>query len=103
VSVNVYVDVVTGMFGGGPTHTRYRYVVRVLRVSDHQTQLEIRTLGQQFINKHWVNTPLKINPTEELFSAVEERIPRAEEKPAPSVQPVISNAVPAAASGDSTK
>ncbi|MFQ5344559.1 MAG: hypothetical protein ACE5DZ_01210 [Mariprofundus sp.] len=104
-SVNAYVDVVTGMFGGGPTHTRYRYVVRVLRVSDHESQLEIRTLGQQFINKHWVNKPLKINLTEELFSAVEERIPRAEKKPEPSVQPVASEPVPASEpdSGDSIK
>jgi uncharacterized lipoprotein len=47
-----------GIFGGGPTFTRYRFVVRIFP-EDSQTRLEIRTLAQAFINKHWVNKPLK--------------------------------------------
>jgi hypothetical protein len=73
-SANALAGATMGLFGGGPTHTRYRYVVRVLRAADGQSQLEIRTLGQQFINRHWVNKPLKADLSKDLFSAVEERI-----------------------------
>jgi len=74
-SQNTYVDSAMSLFGGGPTHERYRYVVRIFRAGQ-QSQLEIRTLGQRFVNKHWVNTPLKIKLANELFTAVEEQLTR---------------------------
>ncbi|MDX8410334.1 MAG: outer membrane protein assembly factor BamC [Mariprofundaceae bacterium] len=64
-----------GLFGGGPTHTRYRYVVRVFDEGE-QTRLEIRTLGQVFMNKHWVNKPIRRGVAEELFVATEEQLLR---------------------------
>ncbi|MDX8408513.1 MAG: hypothetical protein R8J84_00505 [Mariprofundales bacterium] len=67
------------LFGGGGAvqSMRYRFVVRVLRqqVGDkQQSRLEVRTLGQVFTNRHWMNKPLKRKLSNELFSAVEERI-----------------------------
>ncbi len=67
------------LFGGGGAvqAMRYRFVVRVLRqqVGDaQQSRLEVRTLGQVFSNRHWVNKPFKRKLSNELFSAVEERI-----------------------------
>ncbi len=73
-SPNAYLGAVMNMFGDGPVYTRYRFIVRVFRTSDNKTQLQIRTLGQQFINRHWVNKPIKRKVSLELFSAVEERI-----------------------------
>lgn len=67
------------VFGGGPTFTRYRFVVRIFP-KDSQTRLEIRTLAQAFINKHWVNKPLKRKVSEELFVAVEEQLQRTASK-----------------------
>ena len=66
-----------GMFGGGVQAIRYRFVVRVLRQATEeevQTRLEIRTVGQAFMNKHWVNRPIKRKVSGELFSAVDERL-----------------------------
>ena len=66
-----------GMFGGGVQAVRYRFVVRVLRQATEeevQTRLEIRTVGQAFMNKHWVNRPIKRKVSGELFSAVDERL-----------------------------
>lgn len=71
---NAYVGSVMNMFGAGPAHTRHRFVVRVFRMQDGKTQLQIRTLAQQFLNRHWVNKILKRKVANELFSAVEERI-----------------------------
>ncbi|RME84060.1 MAG: outer membrane protein assembly factor BamC, partial [Zetaproteobacteria bacterium] len=49
------------LFGGGVRAYRYRYVVRVMRVPEkaNESVLEVRTLGQVYVNKHWVNRPLK--------------------------------------------
>ncbi len=65
------------MFGAGPTHTRYRFVVRVFRLVDGGSRIEIRTLGQQYINRHWVNRALKRTAVKEIFSAIEQRLPQA--------------------------
>jgi len=73
-NMNVYVGAAMNVFGAGPVHTRYRFIVRVFRMKDGKTQLQIRTLGQQFSNRHWVNKRLKRKVAGELFSAVEERI-----------------------------
>jgi len=77
-SSNVYVlSSVLNMFGQGkPTKVRYRYVVRVLRVGPTKSQLEVRTLGQQFANNHWSNAPIKMKVSNELFTAVEEQLAR---------------------------
>jgi len=77
-SSNIYlVSSAMSMFGAGPTtKVRYRYVVRVLRVSPVKTQLEVRTLGQQFANNHWSNAPIKKKVSNELFAAVEEQLAR---------------------------
>ncbi|MES0371103.1 MAG: hypothetical protein ABUK11_02395 [Mariprofundaceae bacterium] len=66
-------------FGSGDVviAERWRFVVRVFRQkSDEGTQarLEIRTVGQAFMNKHWVNRQIKRKVSAELFSAVEERL-----------------------------
>ena len=63
------------MFGAGPTHSRYRFVVRVFRLDDGGSRIEIRTLGQQYINRHWVNRALKRTAVKEIFSAIEQRLP----------------------------
>jgi uncharacterized lipoprotein len=67
-----------GLFGGdGVQAVRYRFVVRVLRQATEekvQTRLEIRTVAQAFINKHWVNRHIKRQVNAELFSAVDERL-----------------------------
>jgi uncharacterized lipoprotein len=68
----------SGLFGGdGVQAIRYRFVVRVLRQATEekvQTRLEIRTVGQAFINKHWVNRHIQRKVNAELFSAVDERL-----------------------------
>lgn len=71
---NAYVGAAMDVFGAGPTHTRHRFIVRVFRMKDGKTQLQIRTLAQQFIRRHWVNKMLKRKVANELFVAVEERI-----------------------------
>jgi len=65
---------VGSMISGGPNSIRYRYVVRVLKNERGQTLLQIRTLGQVFVNRHWVNRQLMRKVSEELFLAVEERL-----------------------------
>ncbi len=75
---------IASAFGrGAPQAVRYRFVVRVLRQEidgKPHARLEVRTLGQEFRNRHWVNRSLKRKLSNELFSAVEERI---------SSQPVV--------------
>ena len=64
-------------FGGGVQALRYRFVVRVLRQSieeEVQTRLEIRTVGQAFINRHWVSRPIHRKVSGKLFAAVDERL-----------------------------
>ncbi|GMQ99439.1 MAG: hypothetical protein BMS9Abin18_0257 [Zetaproteobacteria bacterium] len=73
-SPNAYVGAAMDMFGAGPTHTRHRFIVRVFRMKDGKTELQIRTLAQQFMQRHWVNKMLKRKAANELFIAVEERI-----------------------------
>jgi len=66
------------VFGSGaPQAVRHRFVVRVLRQSvDGQphSRLEVRMLAQVFQHRHWVNRVIKRKMSNELFSAVEERI-----------------------------
>ncbi|MDQ6958084.1 MAG: hypothetical protein Q9M24_03115 [Mariprofundaceae bacterium] len=73
---NAYLGAAMDVFGAGPTHTRHRFIVRVFRMKDGGTQLQIRTLAQQFMRQHWVNKILKRKVANELFVAVEERIGR---------------------------
>ena len=75
-SSNNYMGVLSSMVGGGPVHVRYRFVARVFRTKGGQTELQIRTLGQQFLNAHWINKPIKRKLSLELFDAVEERLPQ---------------------------
>jgi len=93
-SSNVYVvSSLMNMFGAGaPTRVRYRYVVRVLRVGD-QSQLEVRTLGQQYANNHWSNVPLKQKVSDELFAAVEEQLARLNKPVTPPVQAITDQTV----------
>lgn len=80
-----------GFFGGGPIAWRHRFVVRVLRLREKPgfTRLEIRTLGQAFMNRHWVNKPVKRKVSNELFKAVEEQLARRapQATPQPSQNP----------------
>jgi len=81
------------MFGQGKaTKVRYRYVVRVLRVGD-QSQLEVRTLGQQYANNHWSNVPLKQKVSDELFAAVEEQLGRLNKPVTTPVQAITDQTV----------
>ncbi len=76
-----YMGVSTGMFGGGPIATRYRFIVRVFRMQDGKTQLQIRTLGQAFIGRNWVFKELKRKVANEVFTATEERLGMLAEQP----------------------
>ncbi|MBF0281360.1 MAG: hypothetical protein HQM07_02155 [Zetaproteobacteria bacterium] len=71
----------SGLFGDGVRGTRYRFVVRVLRLTtqagETKTQLEIRTIGQAFISSHWVNRPIKRKVSNEMFQATEEQLAAA--------------------------
>ncbi|HXH71794.1 MAG TPA: hypothetical protein VNI58_03150 [Mariprofundaceae bacterium] len=85
-----------GLFGGsGSTLTRHRYIVRIFRAivaGAEKTRLEIRVLGQQVESNHWVNAPVKVQVTNELFAAVDEQLTRMKTQPD---QPVAPNATPA--------
>lgn len=88
---------VLSLFGGGPVYVRYRYVVRVMRLttsSGVKTQLEIRTLGQSFKNSHWVNEPLKQKVSNDLFSAVEDQLTRKAQNSAAAANTPSSTTVP---------
>jgi len=78
VEANAAASVFAGVFGGdGVQAFRYRFVVRVLRqqIEDAAvTRLEIRTIGQAYINRSWVNRPVVRKASGELFSAVDERL-----------------------------
>lgn len=59
--------------------SRHRFVVRVLRLKAEggdRARLEIRTLGQVYKNRHWINKPIKRKVDNELFAAVEEQLAR---------------------------
>jgi len=71
---NAYVSAAMNVFGGGPTATRYRFIVRVFRINPNKTELQVRTLGQVYIANHWHNQQLKRKMANELFSAMEERL-----------------------------
>jgi len=56
---------------------RYRFIVSVQRLgASGRTQLEICTLGQALIKRHWVNRPVRRKVSEELFLAVGEQLAR---------------------------
>jgi uncharacterized lipoprotein len=79
VSANATISAMGSLFGGGVQGVRYRFVVRVLRQkaeASEMTRLEIRTIGQAFINRHWVNRPIQRKVADELFTAVDERLSR---------------------------
>jgi len=90
-------------FGAGPKIVRYRYVVRVLRanVAGHagpQAQLEIRTIGQVYKGRSWVNAQLKEKVADDLFSAFEEQLASTQahaQKPAPAQATPATTATPA--------
>ncbi|OIO70544.1 MAG: hypothetical protein COW19_07060 [Zetaproteobacteria bacterium CG12_big_fil_rev_8_21_14_0_65_55_1124] len=69
-----YMSAAMNVFGGGPMPTRYRFIVRIFRMQDGKTQLQIRTLGQVYTNNHWVFKEIKRKVANELFSATEERL-----------------------------
>jgi uncharacterized lipoprotein len=78
-SASTQASLVGSMFGGsGVQGYRHRFVVRVLRQqmveTEAQTRLEIRTIGQAYMNRHWVDRPFKRKVSDELFSAVDERL-----------------------------
>lgn len=70
-----YFGAAMNAFGlGSPIAVRYRFIVRVYRMPDAQTQLQIRTLGQAYTNRHWVYKEIKRKVADEVFSATEERL-----------------------------
>ncbi len=97
-SPNVFSPIMNMFGGGGPTFVRYRFVVRVLRLSTPKgikTQLEIRTLGQSFENSHWVNKPVKEKVSSDLFSAVGDQLARSAQAPAAAASKAPAPASPA--------
>jgi hypothetical protein len=84
---NSYISAAMNVFGVGPTVTRYRYIVRIFRMQDGKTLMQVRTLGQQYSNNHWAFKPLKQKVVNELFSAVDERLAASQGKPETS--PVV--------------
>jgi len=75
-NTNVGVSNILGMFGQGKARkVRYRYIVRVLRTGEGNTQIEVRTLGQA-LTSHWYNVPMKKKVANQLFSAIEEQLAR---------------------------
>ena len=101
-SAGNYMNAALNVFGGGTVPTRYRFIVRVFRMQDGKSQLQIRTLGQQYINHHWMFKELKRKVANELFSATEERLGMmpAEPSSAPTdggaSTPPVSDEAPAA-------
>ncbi len=77
-SKNANSSAIASMFGaGGVQGRRHRFVVRVLRQTTEekvQTRLEIRTVGQAYMNRHWVNRSMPRKVSGKLFSAVDERL-----------------------------
>ncbi|MDQ6987004.1 MAG: outer membrane protein assembly factor BamC [Mariprofundaceae bacterium] len=69
-----YMSAAMNVFGGGQVPTRYRFIVRVFRTPDGKSELQVRTLGQKYENRHWVHAAIKRKVVNELFSAVEERL-----------------------------
>jgi len=70
-----YLGAAMNAFGmGTPLAIRYRFIVRVFRMQDGQTQLQIRTLGQVYTNRHWVYREIKRKVADEVFAATEERL-----------------------------
>ena len=85
---NLFTPIVNMFGAGGPDFERYRFVVRVLRLTTPdgvKTQLEIRMLGQVFENRHWVNKQVKYKASNDLFSAVEDQLSRRAAAQAPAV------------------
>lgn len=81
-----YFGAAMNAFGmGTPLAIRYRFIVRVFRMPDAQTQLQIRTLGQVYTNRHWVYKEIKRKVADEVFSATEERLGVVSSQPADSV------------------
>jgi len=79
-----YMGAAMNVFGGGPVPTRYRFIVRVFRTKDGNAELQVRTLGQKYNNRHWVHAVIKRKVVNELFSAIEERLaPRQPSSAAP--------------------
>jgi len=78
VETNAAGSVLSSIFGGdGVKAIRYRFVVRVLRQKVAETEvsrLEIRTIGQAYVGTGWTNRPMIRKVSDELFSAVDERL-----------------------------
>jgi len=78
-----YLGAAMNAFGmGTPLAIRYRFIVRVYRMPDARTQLQIRTLGQVYTNRHWVYKEIKRKVADEVFSATEERLGLTRTEPA---------------------
>jgi len=101
-SDNSYLSALTGMVGAGPVHVRYRFIVRVFRAGNDQSILEIRTLGQQFANSHWVNKQIKKKVSLELFAAVEEQLARLKKPVSAPAQTIPGRMIPDQTSSDQT-
>ncbi|MDQ6996148.1 MAG: hypothetical protein Q9M82_01655, partial [Mariprofundus sp.] len=71
---SAYVNTALSMFGAGKVHSRHRFITRVFRMQGGKTELQIRTLGQQFINHHWANKQPTRKVADELFDAFNEQV-----------------------------
>ncbi|EAU53638.1 hypothetical protein SPV1_12315, partial [Mariprofundus ferrooxydans PV-1] len=63
-----------------------------------QAQLEIRTIGQVYKGRSWVNAQLKQKVADDLFSAFEEQLASTQahaQKPAPAQATPATTATPA--------
>jgi len=92
-----YIGTVMNVFGGGGAQAvRYRFIVRVYRMPNEQTQLQIRTLGQAYVNRHWVFKEIKRKVADEVFSATEERLGVSSGQPVDAAPVPTGEAAPAA-------
>ncbi len=75
----------------GSTRTRYRYVAKVFRSENGEhAKLEVQTLSQAFVKRHWTNKAMPRKVSNELFDAVEEQLGVAAQSAEPTRQPTES-------------
>ncbi len=68
-----YSQGLASLFSNTENVVRYRYIVRVFRVDETRSRLEVRVLNQQYLNRHWVNKPAHSKYIPELFAAVDKQ------------------------------
>jgi len=88
-TASIYAKSLMNMFGGsGIVASRHRFIARVFRLPKDKSELQIRTLGQVFMNRHWLNKQPAAKVANELFTSFSEQIARIKKQRAPVVSPL---------------